>query len=486
MTNQIAHGTEPALATRLPDKPGIAIIGGGIAGLGAAWRLTQRGARVTLLERDSEVGGRCRTFLWHGQWQIRGAAAFIAAEQNLIEQARELGIYTADQLEDATPGHSWQILHKGSEVFELRNFSAGEVLRCAKLPWRERLALARALPMFLAQATRGDVRDPTTGVNLDTISACAYFRRLSPTFVDYCLEPIMQMFCGYGEDDYSLAWLMWLSAGEYGWSKKWWHFRERGVGRLTQELGQQLVQRGVSVRTGVTVERVQPTDAGVTVTARTNGLTADESYDAAIVAVPGALAGSLVRGLTPAAQAFFNQVEYVSHHIVYAVLQWPGATPSAWRRVLPTIEGYRCLSNFSVTHLAGEDWLFYGEVKGVRCRELAQQDDAAIVNEAVADLMRTRPQLGTPRIIDSYLQRNDLALCRRHVGYTRALAAFRALAPLHRIEFAGDYLVNSTVGQAHYSGLLAAERLAARMARAANTSSSESAAASADAQPMPR
>jgi oxygen-dependent protoporphyrinogen oxidase len=258
------------------------------------------------------------------------------------------------------------------------------------------------------------------------------------------------------------------------------------VGRLTQELGRQLAQRGVTVHTGTTVEQIQSNDAGVTVTTRASGLTTVESYDGAIVAVPGALAGSLVTGLTPAARAFFDQVQYVSHHIVYAVLQWPGAAPAPWRRVLPTIEGYRCLSNFSVTPLEGENWLFYGEVKGLRCRELAQADDAAIVNEAVADLMRTRPQLGTPRIIDSYLQRNDLALCRRHVGYTRALAAFRALPPVPGIEFAGDYLLNSTVGQAHYSGLLAADRLSARIARAANTSASDSAAASTDAQPIPR
>lgn len=39
-------------------KPRVAIIGGGLAGMAAAWRLARRGAEVTVLERKSVSGGR--------------------------------------------------------------------------------------------------------------------------------------------------------------------------------------------------------------------------------------------------------------------------------------------------------------------------------------------------------------------------------------------------------------------------------------------
>jgi monoamine oxidase len=39
----------------------VAVIGAGLAGLAAAWRLTQAGIRVVLLERNAYVGGRTRT-----------------------------------------------------------------------------------------------------------------------------------------------------------------------------------------------------------------------------------------------------------------------------------------------------------------------------------------------------------------------------------------------------------------------------------------
>jgi len=51
------------------------------------------------------------------------------------------------------------------------------------------------------------------------------------------------------------------------------------------------------------------------------------------------------------------------------------------------------------------------------------------------------------------------------VGYTRKLAAFKALGPLPRVAFAGDYLINSTVGQAHWSGLQAAQQILASPSR---------------------
>ena len=61
--------------------------------------------------------------------------------------------------------------------------------------------------------------------------------------------------------------------------------------------------------------------------------------------------------------------------------------------------------------------------------------------------------------IDRHLERQDLGITRRYVGYTRKLASFKDLGSLPRVAFAGDYLINSTVGQSHWSGLKAAEQL---------------------------
>src|SRR5262245_40338710 len=126
----------------------VAIVGGGIAGLAAAYRLETAGVQWTLLDRNPDLGGRCRTFAWHGQWLIRGAAAFIAAEQNLIEQARALGIYAPERIRDVTAAHSFNI-PKGKDVHTLAHFAAKDVLTSSLVPMSEKLALGRVLPKLI-------------------------------------------------------------------------------------------------------------------------------------------------------------------------------------------------------------------------------------------------------------------------------------------------------------------------------------------------
>ena len=54
--------------------PSVAVIGGGIAGCGAAWALRRSGFRVTLYEARAEASGNARTFDWDFSAHRPGAA----------------------------------------------------------------------------------------------------------------------------------------------------------------------------------------------------------------------------------------------------------------------------------------------------------------------------------------------------------------------------------------------------------------------------
>lgn len=91
------HRHDPSLPVRIPGQaPRVAVVGGGIAGLSAAAVLVERGAKVTLLERESYLGGKC------GAWEVEvdgekqrvdhGFHAFFRHYYNLRGLADRVGI----------------------------------------------------------------------------------------------------------------------------------------------------------------------------------------------------------------------------------------------------------------------------------------------------------------------------------------------------------------------------------------------------------
>lgn len=82
-----------------PSQPGTlardaVVIGGGVAGLAAAWRLGSAGRRVVLLEASERLGGTVRTVV-EGAWQIEaGPDAFLTRKPGAAELCAALGVET--------------------------------------------------------------------------------------------------------------------------------------------------------------------------------------------------------------------------------------------------------------------------------------------------------------------------------------------------------------------------------------------------------
>ncbi|KGE03017.1 FAD-dependent oxidoreductase [Pseudohaliea rubra] len=463
----LAHAdTAPLGQLPPPWRPTVIVVGGGIAGLGAALRLREAGHAVVLLERDAEAGGRCRSVSWHGLWAVTGAFAFLGAESNLITLARKLDAYRPEQLLDLTAAHSWNMLVNRSELIDFGAFDLAAAATHPLIPGTEKLKLLATLPPLLRQALLGDPRDITSAVALDDVNACEYFRRYSPTFVDYYLEPTMGMFCGYGEDDYSLAWTAWSFTGRMSWSgsgNSMWSYRERGAGRLTWELARYLeADPGTELRLAEPVAALHYRENGVTVELERGGTL---EAQAAVVAVPGNRVAGLLPGLDEERRSFFQAIDYAGHHIFYYLLDRPkGELADTY--VLPAADGFRRTGNLRFTDLGDGRTFAHSQWKDWGCRQHAGASDAELQRIAWQDVQEAVPALAGTRLIDSFVSRQPHAICKRPKGYIAALQRFRELGPLPRLAFAGDYLTNSTVGQAHWSGLSAAEALLARLGSA--------------------
>lgn len=443
----------------------VIVVGGGIAGLGAAWRLREQGHAVTLFERDTEPGGRCRSVAWNGLWAPTGAFAFLGAETNLIEQARQLGLYQPEALHDLTAAHRWNVLIKRNKAVDFGEFNLTSAARHPAIPLTEKARLLATLPTLALQMAQADPQDITSAIALDDVSACAYFRRYSPTFVDYFLEPCMGMFCGYAEDDFSLGWTIWSSSGRLSWSgNSMWTFKERGAGRLTWALGQHFAQdAGTDYRPGHTVQQVSWTDQGVTVQATApDGSAQAVQGDAVVMAVPGHLVAPLMPGLDAGRRSFFEGIRYAGHHILYFLLDRPqGELLDTY--VLPAADGFRRTGNLRFSDLGDGRTFAHAQWKEPGCRQHAGASDDELLDLTWQDMREAVPALQGTRVLDRLASPQPAAICARPPGFIAQVQRFNQLGPLPRVAFCGDYLSNSTVGQSHGSGLQAAEALMARL-----------------------
>ena len=279
----------------------VAVVGAGLAGLTAAYRLRQRGFDVTVFEARDRVGGRIWTVRKGDYIMDLGAAFYLGTYRESIDLIHELGL---GPLFTEVP--VWGVMPKRGDKHLL---DYGKLIRTGlttrALSARSKLkALKLVRPMLKA---RGSLAYHTYDqvAQLDTETVREYFRReLNDELLQWAGRPLVSSTWVADDGDTSIALLLWTIRNML--VSTMYNLRP-GVSGLPEELARRL-----DVRLRHPVANVVDTGRGVdvTVTSESGGSQRTESFDACVIATQAQYALAMFPQMDENHRALYEATRY--------------------------------------------------------------------------------------------------------------------------------------------------------------------------------
>lgn len=423
----------PTLSGVQAGRPTVAVVGGGMAGLAAAYALRNI-ARVVLLESSSRVGGKVRVSEVGGIAVDEGADALLRRVPEGMELAADAGL--GGELVAPATGQAF-VRSRG----QLRPLPAGTLLGVPG----DLSSLARSEVLSARGLARAplDLIAPGAPTTEDVSVGSLVASRLGREVVERLVDPLLGgVYAGRADllsqqatlpqltdalDRHrSLILAVRAARSSFGTAGgPVFAGLPGGLGRLPAAVA---VASGAEIRTSTTVRTLERTADGWRLT---TGSTAEPSYlqaDAVILAVPSAPAARLLRDVVPTAAAELSGIDYASVAIVTLVLDGP--TPGRGSGYLvPAVEG---LTTKAVT-FTSRKWGYDGSAV-VRASvgrygdevEL-QREDHELVRIVLEELQLVVGPV--PRLLDSRVTRWGGGLPQYAVGHLDRVRRLSAALP---------------------------------------------------------
>ena len=438
-------------------KQRVVVIGAGIAGLTAAYRLSQEGCDVTVLEAEAKVGGRMSCRRVNGFTFNRAATLLAGRYDFLIDLVKELGLENK-----LSYGHFKIGTLRNGKVYDLRtNHILLDSLLSGLLSWRSKLLMPRML-MDVARLRpylRFDDLSVAAPYDFETAEAYA-LRRLNQEINDYVIDPAMAALLVVPSSrpssiDFMFTLAHYLGMGAYS--------VEGGIDFLVNELA-----RRVPVTTGARVDNVTESADGVEVSWNSNGTHFREHFDASVVALSAHGVPKIVPQLKSEQAVILKGYEYSTIMVGHFGLKSPPDLESDFIQI-PIRENQE-IANLLLAHKQGRGMVppgkgmvvAYGRHEWGEAR-LAWSDER-ILDQMIQSIEKIIP--GVSKSVEvRNLERWKPALYMSKVGSYKAMAALKqSLDPASRVKLAGDYFSFTSTNASAMSGDAAARQVMRRLA----------------------
>ncbi|MEW2805629.1 protoporphyrinogen oxidase [Streptomyces massasporeus] len=415
----------------------VVVIGAGIAGLAAAHRLLERGARVTVLEASDRVGGKLLPGEVAGARVDLGAESMLARRPEAVALARAVGL--ADRLQPPATATA-SLWTRGA----LRPFPKGHVMGVPGTA----SALAGVLSEEGLARIERDGELPRTEVGDDVAVGEYVAERLGREVVDRLLEPMLGGV--YAGDAYRISMrsavpqlfqvarthtsltegvreLQAKAAAAQQTGPVFMGIRG-GIATLPLAVADSVRARGGEILTRTPVTELRHTPEGGW---QVGSGEREWRADAVVVAAPAPVAARLLRAETPGAAAELDAVEYASMALVtLAYRRDEAALPDGSGFLVPPVDG----RTIKASTFASQKWGWiadenpdlvvlrtsvgrYGET------EILQRDDSELVEVSRHDLKAATGLDATP--VATRVTRWDGGLPQYPVGHHARVARIR-------------------------------------------------------------
>jgi isorenieratene synthase len=458
---------------RLAAPHTVTVVGGGIAGVAAAMVLAERGATVTLLEANAELGGRVSAWtdtLADGQRfeMERGFHAFFRQYYNLRALLRRID----PTLARLTPVTDYPLLGPDGAVESFAGLPKLPIVNLISL-------IRRSSSMTLREALRVDntlgqammAYDPVaTYANYDHLTAREFLDRLGfPPRARQMLFDVFSHSFFNPEDEFSAAELMMM-----------FHFyfigNPEGIvfdvldgpfsTRLWQPMQRHLAQLGAQIQLGTTVTRIARDGAHMQVHTNTGCHTAD-----AVILAPHLPGLQRIVAASPELDAAWRtNIAGQSVTNPFAVWRlWLDRPCAPGRAPFVGTTGLGLLDNISLYHLFEDESRSWAARTGGSVVELHAYAlppglcDDAIKADLLATLHLLYPETRAARVLEErYLVRQDCPAFRPGEATLRP----RVATPEPGLLLAGDFVhtdfPTALMERAASTGMLAANTLLTR------------------------
>ena len=436
----------------------VIVIGGGIAGLGAAIRLKDRGLDPLVLEAEPRVGGRMTTDRVNGFVIDRGVTLLGNGFRSMRTLVKRLGLSSSicnSKFSVTIEGATGPRRYRGKRFDDL--------LSDPGLSWASRIAAVRfGLEMMRHRRALSHGSSELSGT-IDGESGRDYFQRIGAEEVfRRVFEPGLNGpvgGCAAAASRVIAMQTIWnlLVHGQ-------WNFAD-GVDCLPNKISEQ-----VRVLTDARVIGVEVHPNGVSVSAALGRKEQTLRARAAIFAIPGQLVPPLFGGLPEEMREKLQGTRYSKMvNAVVALAHRPNIGDAGYAFSQAVVSG----AAIEMEHLRAPNRCPEGKglasvyLWDTKAQSRLDDDDEAVKQQACGVIERTFPEC-RGKVLFVHVVRWAIAIAQFPPGRLREMAALRRMLTVSELPFdlCGDYLDGISSEGALQSGEQAAERLANKLVKA--------------------